>query len=220
MKFFQDFAGDKELLSSIYFKRKKTTLERQPGAVKLNHETGAIVNVPRVLLFWRIVLCIAVLVLIVFFGVGVIATNSTFSQLFQRIFFWIAIIWTLTPSIILAWLVRTVGGSDKDVTSVFLASIAIWLVVIQVSCNNLLDRSRKLWTNIYKDWTDSFDHPKSYFVEPLIKNAKGERYVPHQDDLWDFYSLLIICLELFSEPRSVSCLTAKVLDVKPFRQRL
>ena len=82
------------------------------------------------------------LVLIGFFGVGVIATNSAFSTLFQKIFFWVAIIWTLTPSIILAWLVRAIGGSDKDVTSVFLASIAIWLVIIQVSDNRLLNESR------------------------------------------------------------------------------
>jgi hypothetical protein len=110
--------------------------------VKLNHETGAIVVVPHILLIWRIIFFVAILVLIIFFGVGVIATNSTFSPLFQKIFFWIAIIWTLTPSIILAWLVRAVGGSDKDVTSVFLASIAIWLVIIQVSDSRLLDKSR------------------------------------------------------------------------------
>jgi hypothetical protein len=107
----------------------------------MNHETGAIVVVPHVLLIWRIVFYLAILALILFFAVGVIATNSTFSPLFQKIFFWIAIIWTLTPSVILAWLVRAVGGSDKDVASVFLASIAIWLVVIQVSYNRLSESS-------------------------------------------------------------------------------
>jgi hypothetical protein len=68
-----------------------------------------------------------------FFGVGIIATNSQFSPLFQRIFFWIAIVWTLVPSLLLAWIVRATGGTGKDITSAFIASIAIWLVVIQVS---------------------------------------------------------------------------------------
>ena len=108
--------------------------------MKLN-ETGAVVVVPHMLLLWRIIFSLAIFALVAFFGVGVIATNSTFSPLFQKVFFWIAIVWTLVPSIILAWLVRAIGGSNKDVTGVFLASIAIWLVVIQVGYNKLLEKT-------------------------------------------------------------------------------
>jgi hypothetical protein len=129
MEAFADSKGSSVL--SIYFRRKKTTLERQPGSVEKDGH-GIMIVKPNMVLFWRIFFCIVVFILIVFFGVGVMATNSQFSPTFQKTFFWIAIIWTLVPTVILSWLVHAIGGNGKDVMSVFLASLAIWLVVIQV----------------------------------------------------------------------------------------
>jgi hypothetical protein len=140
----QTFASEKKQpLLNMFFRRKKRTLELQPGSLREDKDTGTEFAVPRVILLWRIVFIIAIIILILFYGIGVIATNSTFSELFLKIFFWIALVWTLVPSCILAWLVRAVGGSNSDVLSVFLASIAIWLVVIQVSyfvINTILHR--------------------------------------------------------------------------------
>jgi hypothetical protein len=130
----QTFASEKkQTLLNMFLRRKKRTLELQPGSLREDKDSGIEFAVPRVILLWRIVFIVAIVALILFYGVGVIATNSTFSELFQRIFFWIALVWTLVPSFILAWLVHAVGGSNNDVMSAFLASVAIWLVVIQVS---------------------------------------------------------------------------------------
>jgi len=87
---------------------------------------------------WTAVFILAIVVLFVFFGVGVIATNSTFSLLFEKIFFWVAIVWTLAASVILAWLVKAFGGSNKEILTVFMTSIAIWLVVIQIGQTHLI----------------------------------------------------------------------------------
>ncbi|KAL2688453.1 hypothetical protein IWX47DRAFT_650894 [Phyllosticta citricarpa] len=75
---------------------------------------------------------LAVLSLICFYGVGIIATNTTFSPTFQQYFFWIAIIWSLVSSSLLRWIVALFGGHKRDVVAALLSGLSIWLVVIQV----------------------------------------------------------------------------------------
>jgi len=71
--------------------------------------------------------------LICFYGVGIIATNTEFSPIFQQYFYWIAILWSVASSSLLAWVVTTLGATRRDAVGAFLSAIAIWLVVIQVS---------------------------------------------------------------------------------------
>ena len=82
---------------------------------------------------WYIAISLAIVALAAFLGVGIIATNTTFAPLFQKYFFWIAIVWVFTSSLLLIWLVKAFGGNKKDMLSSFLAAVGIWLVVIQVS---------------------------------------------------------------------------------------
>ena len=89
-------------------------------------------------LMWYIVIGLAVLALVMFLGVGIIATNTTFTPLFQKYFYWIAIVWIFTSSFLLIWLVNAFGGTKKDMLSSFLAAIGIWLVLIQVSLQESL----------------------------------------------------------------------------------
>jgi len=71
--------------------------------------------------------------LICFYGVGIIATNTQFSPIFQQYFYWIAILWSVASSSLLAWVVIALGATRRDAVGAFLSAIAIWLVVIQVS---------------------------------------------------------------------------------------
>ncbi|KAI9805280.1 MAG: hypothetical protein M1833_005733 [Piccolia ochrophora] len=133
----QNFAGDQSDLAEVYYKRRKTVAERQPGSIATD-EHGRMVPKPLVVFAWRVVLLLAALALILFLGVGIIATNSTFDATFQKYFFWIAIVWVLVSSSLLAWLVQAVGGSKKDIVSGALAVVAIWLVVIQIGQTHLV----------------------------------------------------------------------------------
>lgn len=74
-----------------------------------------------------------ILCLIIFFAVGIIASTSQFSPVFLQSYFVIAIIWTLSSSCIVFFLVQLFGGDTKDAVAAFLAAIGLWLVVIQVS---------------------------------------------------------------------------------------
>jgi len=130
------FAGGSNV-SKVSFKRKKRFLERQPGAIRY-YKDRTYKAFTRIKHAWTAVFILAIVVLFVFFGVGVIATNSTFSLLFEKIFFWVAIVWTLAASVILAWLVKAFGGSNKEILTVFMTSIAIWLVVIQIGQTHLI----------------------------------------------------------------------------------
>lgn len=76
---------------------------------------------------------LASVALAIFLGVGIIATNTTFSPTFQRTFFWIAIAWIFFSSSLLVWLVKVFGGNKRDMLSALLVAVGIWLVVIQVS---------------------------------------------------------------------------------------
>jgi hypothetical protein len=134
----EKFTRDSDTVSSFYFRRRKSTVERQPGAVKVNLETGEYVANLAMKRLWTAIFVCCFVFLFLFFGVGVIATNSPFSPLFQKIFFWVAVIWTMAPTILLSWLVSAIGGSKRDIASVFLASLAIWLVVIQIGQTHLI----------------------------------------------------------------------------------
>ena len=82
---------------------------------------------------WTALIVLALTALAAFLGVGIIATNTTFAPLFQKYFFWIALLWVFTSSTLLLWVVSAFGGNKKDMLSSFLAAVGIWLVVIQVS---------------------------------------------------------------------------------------
>lgn len=91
-----------------------------------------------VILLWNILIVFASVALAVFLGVGIIATNTTFSPTFQRTFFWIAIAWIFFSSSLLVWLVKVFGGNKRDMLSALLVAVGIWLVVIQVSAQSSL----------------------------------------------------------------------------------
>ncbi|KXT11868.1 hypothetical protein AC579_4177 [Pseudocercospora musae] len=119
----------------VAFKRRKTVLERQHGAVVERDK----IWVPdrRKKMIWGTLLGLGFAALICFLGVGIIATTTTFSPIFVQYFFWIAIIWTLASTSLLVLIVRAYGGNGKDCMSAFLAGVAIWLVVIQIGQTKL-----------------------------------------------------------------------------------
>lgn len=119
----------------VAFKRPKTTLERQPRAVR--YENEVVVPNPLWKMLWAALLVFACFCLFMFFAVGVIATTTTFSPTFVTTFFWIAIIWTMVSSSLLCALVRAFGASARDCVGAFLACVAIWLVVIQIGQTHL-----------------------------------------------------------------------------------
>lgn len=111
--------------------RRKHASESLPGAV-IYRETGELEIRAPVVFAWKITLWASGIALVVYYGVGIIATNTEFSTLFQEYFFWIAIIWSLSSSALLGWLVHVLSGSKRDVLGAFLSALALWLVVIQV----------------------------------------------------------------------------------------
>ena len=132
----QDFCGG-QLPPVVAFKRRKTMLERQPRAVKELKNTRVLVPDPKWKILWGIILGAAYFALFLFLAVGIVATTTTFSSTFVRVFFWIAIIWTVSSSLLLAWVVRAFGASGRDCMGAFLAAVAIWLVVIQIGQTHL-----------------------------------------------------------------------------------
>lgn len=97
-------------------RRTKTAEERQRGSLKyqISGETELNYRIART---WTIVLYLAVIALVLFYGVGIIATNSEFSPTFEKFFFWIAIFWSLISSALLSWVVKVLGGSHRDVVA-------------------------------------------------------------------------------------------------------
>lgn len=119
----------------VAFKRPKSVLERQRGAVF--EKDGVLIPNPRMKVIWCILLGLGFAALICFLGVGIIAATAKFSEIFIRFFFWIAIVWTLASSTLLMLIVRAFGANGKDCMSAFLAGVAIWLVVIQIGQTKL-----------------------------------------------------------------------------------
>lgn len=127
----------------VAYKRTKTTLEQQRRVVR--DDGGLAVLNPRMKRIWFIIISLAILALITFLGVGIIATTATFSEGFVKYFFWISIVWTLASSTLLVSVVRAFGANGKDALSAFLAAVAIWLVVIQIGqtkLNGQLDQAK------------------------------------------------------------------------------
>lgn len=79
----------------------------------------------------------AYVVLFLFLGVGVIATTTRFSPFFMETFYWVAVIWTMAASTLLVAVVRAFGGSARDCLSAMLASVAIYLVILQIGQTRL-----------------------------------------------------------------------------------
>ncbi|KAF2233220.1 hypothetical protein EV356DRAFT_210758 [Viridothelium virens] len=82
--------------------------------------------------FWQGILFGSMAVLILFYAVAIIVTNSTFSPVFIEYYFWIAIVWSLISSGLLSWVVYVLGATKRDTMLSFLAGLSLWLVVIQI----------------------------------------------------------------------------------------
>ena len=122
----------------IRIQRRKHASERLRWALEYDKATGDPMSRPYMIGVWRAALFLSGCALVAFYGVGVIATNTTFSPLFQQYFFWIAIVWSLASSSLLGWLVSILGASKRDVLGSFLSALALWLVIIQVRLYPLL----------------------------------------------------------------------------------
>lgn len=120
---------------TIAFKRHKTLLEQQRGVIS-EHGKYLTPN-PKTRKLWMVLLTAGFAAEIVFFGVGLIAMTTTFSDVMTRYLFWICLIWLLASSSLLVMLVRALGATGKDCLSAFLAAVAIWLVVIQIGQTKL-----------------------------------------------------------------------------------
>ena len=146
---FQNFAsertksdGDRWLLQNVYQRRPMSLLERQRGAV--TYVNGVARPIRSRLRFWRAMLVILPVILVVFFGVGLIGSTQEFSLYFVKQYFIIAVAWSLSSSGILALYINLFGGTKTEATAGFLAFMGLWLVVIQVIPNPLLRDSWNL----------------------------------------------------------------------------
>lgn len=137
----------------FWFQRSKRASEQQWGSLKY-HLDGSLSRHTGWIFWWKFVLLFAIAALVCFYGVGIIATNSTFSPIFVRYFFWVAIFWSLISSLLLSWVVIAFGSSTRDSVGAFLSAIAIWLVIIQVStsCFKHLESFSSL---CFTDWTNA-----------------------------------------------------------------
>ncbi len=99
---------------------------------------------------WHVQFFALILCLLTFFAVGIVASTATFSEVFLRAYFVIAIVWTLSSSLLVFLLVRLFGGEIKDAVAAFLAAIGLWLVVIQVCPKNHEDTCEM--ANVELDW--------------------------------------------------------------------
>jgi fatty acid desaturase len=145
----QDFAsertksdGDRWLLQNVYQRRPMSLLERQRGAV--TYVNGVAKPNRSRLRFWRAMLIILPVILVVFFGVGLIGSTQEFSPYFVKQYFVIAVAWSLCSSGILASYIRLFGGTKTEAAAGFLAFMGLWLVVMQVIPNPLVQESWNL----------------------------------------------------------------------------
>ena len=136
-KWLRQFSHLDQLPPIVAFKRRKTTVERQWHAIRTFEDSPILVRNEKMLIFWKCAFGLAFICLILFLGVGIIATTTTFSPVFVKTFFWIAIVWTIVSSGLLVFVVRLFGGDGKDCPGAMLAAVAIWLVVIQIGQTHL-----------------------------------------------------------------------------------
>ncbi|KAL1626011.1 hypothetical protein SLS56_007069 [Neofusicoccum ribis] len=121
----------------VWTHRTKSTIQRCVGTLKYD-SNGRTAYRPIFASLWVVILTIAVLALICFYGVGIIATSTTFDPTFQKYFFWIAIIWSLASSSLLGWIIMIFGGNKRDVVAALISGLGIWLVIIQIGQTYLL----------------------------------------------------------------------------------
>ncbi|KAI5799804.1 hypothetical protein EDC01DRAFT_517805 [Geopyxis carbonaria] len=124
-------AASSATLSTISYHRPKTTIELQAGTFALT-PSGGVERVEPVIARWRWLIPAVGVVLALFFGVGMVASTQRFSPVFLKTYYIVAIFWGLISSGLLAWYTGVFGGGSKDKVSMFLASLALWLVVIQI----------------------------------------------------------------------------------------
>lgn len=96
----------------VWYQRRKHSAERLWHAV-IYRDDGSYVAYPKVIRFYKTLLWIAGVALICYYSVGIIATNTTFAPLFHKFFFWIAILWSLSGSALLSWLVWVIGAGKS-----------------------------------------------------------------------------------------------------------
>lgn len=117
--------------------RPKTVSEQQKWTLRYNSD-GTVNYHSRINLFWNVSFLGVILALFVFYGVGIIATSSRFSETFQKYFYWIAIFWSLISSGLLSWLTVKFGATRRDAVGAFMTGLGLWLVVIQIGQTYLL----------------------------------------------------------------------------------
>ncbi|KAF2632031.1 hypothetical protein BU25DRAFT_406548 [Macroventuria anomochaeta] len=135
LKIHADVSDIKELRPWMI--RTKTVTEKQKWTLRYE-PNGKVRYRSNVWLAWQVIFPIAITTLACFYGVGIIATNTTFSKPFQKYFFWVAIFWSLISSTLLSWLTLAFGASRRDAMGAFLTGIGLWLVVIQIGQTHLL----------------------------------------------------------------------------------
>lgn len=119
----------------VAFKRHKTLLEQQRGVIT---EKGKLLTTnPKAKRMWAIILALGFAAQIGFLGVGIIAMTATLNSTMVKYLFWICLMWLLASSSLLVLLVRALGANGKDCLTAFMASVAIWLVVIQIGQTKL-----------------------------------------------------------------------------------
>lgn len=123
--------GGRWYLQNVYQRRPMTLLERQRGATSLID--GIARPIRYRLRLWQMLFVIIAIVLVVFFGVGLIASTQLFSPSFLKNYFAIAVAWSLCSSALLGWFIQLLGGTRTEAAAGFLAMMGLWLVVIQVN---------------------------------------------------------------------------------------
>jgi hypothetical protein len=89
-------------------------------------------------------LVILPVLLVVFFGVGLVRSTQVFPTYFVKQYFVIAAAWSLSSGGILAWYIRLFGGTKTEAAAGFLAFMGLWLVGMQVIPNPLVQESWNL----------------------------------------------------------------------------
>ena len=138
--FLQEFAAERmrsvcggRYLQNVYRRRPMTLLERQRGAVAFIN--GIARPIRSRLLLWRFLFVTIAIVLVVFFGVGMIASTQEFAPVFLKNYFAIAVAWSLSSSALLGWYIKLLGGTRTEAAAGFLAILGLWLVIIQVKAS-------------------------------------------------------------------------------------
>lgn len=133
----QDFAaervnmnGGRCHLQNVYERRPMTLLERQWGAVRsINGVARPIRLWVRI---WRAMFVAVAIILVIFFGVGLIASTQEQSPVFLAHYFTFAVAWSLSSSALLGWYIKILGGTRAEIAAGILAMMGLWLVMMQV----------------------------------------------------------------------------------------